>query len=858
MKKRALSLFLVILLVASAFLFFQVSTVEAFDSEEWPMFHGDEGHTGYSPVAAGPLTAPSHDTWNYTIDSQVNWCQPTIVNGVLYAGGYYGNIYALYAVTGESLWTYNPNTNYEIRGSPVVHNGVVYVGSNGGLFYALNASDGNRLWMYTQSDGNSFVASPTIADGKLYACDDGGIVYCFDPSSEGPVWESHVATDAIYSSPAVVNGVVYVGSYDHNVYALDASTGDPVWATPFSTGDAIYSSPAVADGIVYIGSQDHNLYALNAVTGEEIWFYPTGGAVQSTPALAGGLVYFASDDGKVYACNTQTHALEWTFTAVPNGSSNTGIWASPIVAGNTLYIGTMENRFYAIDATSGSEQWVSYLSDPVYGSAAVAYGMVYYISGGEIAAFGSPAVPPTAFITPYVWKMDINQSKTFTANPLGGSGNYTGYQWYVDGLLQTGETLSTYIFTPQVTGSHLITVTVTDDTNTTSAPSNAATISVDLDPTISIAPSITNLEAGQTQTFTALAIDGTAPLTYTWYINDTAVPNSNRAAYSYTPASSGSVTIHCTVTDSASEPVTAQSNTIQITIAVGPSVSITPTSWEMNVWQTKVFTANAVGGSGSYSSYQWYVDGSVQNGQTASTFSYTPSVAGQPTITVKVTDSIGVTSPLSNSASVSVNEPLLPLTPTSSSSSVTQGQTTTLTASVDTGTAPYTYQWFSKAPDKAAYSIIDGATSNSYNFVTSAETVAGTWHFMVQVTDGTGEVINSTAAKIVVAALLTPSASPTPTSPSASNPTPTPSSISTVTPTPDASNVNSSSPTPTGTTEPPITIQESGSPIWNNADLSVIIAAAVIVAVISLLLVRFKRNKVPPISNGPPATNVPN
>src|SRR5271157_4528769 len=87
-----------------------------------------------------------------------------------------------------------------------------------------------------------------------------------------------------------------------------------------------------------------------------------------------------------------------------------------------------------------------------------------------------------------------------------------------------------------------------------------------------------------------------------------------------------------------------------------PTVSVSPTSWVMDVGQSKTFTANPTGGSGTYSSYQWYVSGVSQSGATASTFSYSPASSGSPLITVTVTDSLVATSAMSFAAEVTVNQ----------------------------------------------------------------------------------------------------------------------------------------------------------------------------------------------------------
>ena len=63
-----------------------------------------------------------------------------VTEGKLYVGGYNGKIYALNALTGSYLWSYQ--TGYAVVSSPTVVNGVVYVGSEDNSIYALDASSG--------------------------------------------------------------------------------------------------------------------------------------------------------------------------------------------------------------------------------------------------------------------------------------------------------------------------------------------------------------------------------------------------------------------------------------------------------------------------------------------------------------------------------------------------------------------------------------------------------------------------------------------------------------------------------------------------------------------------------------------
>ena len=131
---------------------------------------------------------------------------------------------------------------------------------------------------------------------------------------------------------------------------------------------------------------------------------------------------------------------------------------------------------------------------------------------------------PTVSVSPTSWTMDVGQSTTFTATASGGSGTYTSYQWYVNGLLAQSGTASVMPFTPASSGSYSITVTVTDSLGVTSALSSAATVTVAASPTVSIAPvGPLTMDVGQSQTLLLLPSGGSGTINYQWYLDGSAV-----------------------------------------------------------------------------------------------------------------------------------------------------------------------------------------------------------------------------------------------------------------------------------------------------------------------------------------------
>ena len=309
-----------LLLVLSAML----PRIQASGNDDWPMFHHDLQHSGYSTSTA-PNT--NYKLWNYT------------------TGGW-------------------------VSSSPAAVHGEIYVGSNDNEIYCLNASTGALIWNFTT--GGPVSSSPAVADDRVYVGSFDGNVYCLDASNGALTW-NYATGGFIVCSPAVAYGNVYAGSGDKNVYCLNASTGAFVWN--FTTGAGVFSSPAIFNGNVYIGSDDNRIYCLNASTGALIWKVSTGGLVESSPAVSYGYVYFGSYDRNVYCLNASTGALIWNFT------TGAEVFSSPAVAYGNVYVGSFDRNIYCLNASTGALVWNYTTNDEINGSPAIAYGNVYIASG---------------------------------------------------------------------------------------------------------------------------------------------------------------------------------------------------------------------------------------------------------------------------------------------------------------------------------------------------------------------------------------------------------------------------------------------------------------------------------------------
>jgi hypothetical protein len=279
------------------------------------------------------------------------------------------------------------------------------------------------------------------------------------------------------------------------------------------------------------------------------------------------------------------------------------------------------------------------------------------------------------------------------------------------------------------------------------ATSNTVSVTVHNAPSVSISPTSTSLDLGQSQTFSSSVSGGTSPFTYQWYLNGTAVSGATSASWTFTPTYAGYYTIYLKVIDSVG--VTSISNTASATVHAAPSVSISPSSTTIDMSQSKIFNSTVSGGWSPYT-YKWYVNGVLQS-STTSTFTFTPSASGSYSIYLNVTDNLGVRAK-SNVATVTVNPyPSVAITPTTVKLDTNQHQTFQSTTSG--GTSPWTYQWYKNG------TAITGATASTYNFSSST---LGVFQIYVNATDSLGLRVESNSAIVTVHSGMGASVAPNP------------------------------------------------------------------------------------------------
>ncbi|MFY9803089.1 MAG: hypothetical protein WA211_10545 [Candidatus Acidiferrales bacterium] len=248
-------------------------------------------------------------------------------------------------------------------------------------------------------------------------------------------------------------------------------------------------------------------------------------------------------------------------------------------------------------------------------------------------------------------------------------------------------------------------------------------------PAITQQPASQTVTAGQAAAFSVVA-EGSAPLSYQWYMNGAAV-GTDSSTYTIAQAAAGQsgAQIYVNVSNSVGA---VKSSTVSLTVtaaATAPTITQQPASQTVTAGQTANFSVTAAGTAPL--TYQWFMNGTAA-GTNSSAFSVSLADTAQTgaQIYVKVSNSAG--SATSNTVVLTVN-PAAPTAPAitqqPSSVTVTVGQAATFSVAA-TGTAPLAYQWFMNGnavgTNSSSYSIAQttSAQNNAQIYVTVTNSVS--------------------------------------------------------------------------------------------------------------------------------------
>jgi outer membrane protein assembly factor BamB/sterol desaturase/sphingolipid hydroxylase (fatty acid hydroxylase superfamily) len=151
------------------------------------------------------------------------------------------------------------------------------------------------------------------------------------------------------SRPVIVDDVLYIGTGDGQVVAVDAASGSVRWR--FQTGERI---PAGAQ-IIDVPAGTHRTTAVrDALEERRRRGYRR---VDMTPRVESGTVFVGSGDGSFYALDAQSGRPRWSHLVGPGMSVGRTVDLGAASFGDGALYFAAADAVHAVDAVSGEERW---------------------------------------------------------------------------------------------------------------------------------------------------------------------------------------------------------------------------------------------------------------------------------------------------------------------------------------------------------------------------------------------------------------------------------------------------------------------------------------------------------------------
>jgi outer membrane protein assembly factor BamB len=254
--------------------------------------------------------------------------------------------------------------------APVKADQVVLVSTGRGHLDALDPSSRQRLWRFP---------------GQVHCDGCNNVEWQINGKGAGSL-------KGVYGDPVQAkNGTVYFGDYNGYVYAIRPSdvkkglteSNRPRAAT-FKLPEPIIGGVALdeSSGQLFV-SAGKNVYKLPTsqldarfdnkdAKVEYAKLLETGADIWATPVIDNGKVFIASLDDYLYALDASTGKELWRFKAGGALSS------TPILNNGLVLVGGFDNKLHALDASTGEEKWSATTDAWVWSKPFVNSGKAYF------------------------------------------------------------------------------------------------------------------------------------------------------------------------------------------------------------------------------------------------------------------------------------------------------------------------------------------------------------------------------------------------------------------------------------------------------------------------------------------------
>ncbi|MEM7622144.1 MAG: PQQ-binding-like beta-propeller repeat protein, partial [Planctomycetota bacterium] len=204
---------------------------------------------------------------------------------MMYAGTAGGNMVAVNALTGQSVWRYRMTIG-GVCASPIINGDELIAvhgkenldSSNAGRMISIKLGsgaepDGAQAVLTRSSEAwrndepTSFTSSPVLADGIVYNTIFTGELLAIDASNGELLWRQKLAASQIHASPVFADGKLYIPMNDGTLHVIRPSRTGPEMLSKTQLEGNCLGAPSIWNGRIYVHTTE-KLYCFDGGTGE--------------------------------------------------------------------------------------------------------------------------------------------------------------------------------------------------------------------------------------------------------------------------------------------------------------------------------------------------------------------------------------------------------------------------------------------------------------------------------------------------------------------------------------------------------------------------------------------------------------
>jgi outer membrane protein assembly factor BamB len=331
---------------------------------------------------------------------------PVISNGKLYVMDTEGQVRALDTRNGGQLWSVSLDPggkgNRPVWGGGVsIEGDVVYATTGLGDVFALNASDGKTIWKKRPS--GPLRGSPSLGIGSVFVMTADNQLIALNATTGETQWTEAGATELAgvfgVAAPAVAQGTVVAGFSSGELNAYRYENGRSLWAdaltrtnvsTSVSALADIDASPVVDRGRVYAVGKGGRMVSIELGTGQRLWEVNLSGI--STPWISGEWLFVVTDDARLVCLSRGNGKVRWVsqLQRFEDEKDKKGqiTWTGPVLAGDRLVLANSQGQLVNVAPGDGKVQSVTKADGPVFLPPVVAGNTLYILTNeGRLSAW---------------------------------------------------------------------------------------------------------------------------------------------------------------------------------------------------------------------------------------------------------------------------------------------------------------------------------------------------------------------------------------------------------------------------------------------------------------------------------------